>query len=162
MRKTLCIALLLGLVLTIVFAPPVAADTSSMTSAKFSRVAGSDSKLFYADYTLTANSSGAYSQTTHSTDIVNGFVYKVRTAPGAGAYSPTDSYDITLTDSSGLDIMGGALADRSATIVQWETPLASDNTSFVEAPVQGPLFINIGNNSTPAATVTLRLYILRP
>ncbi|MDI6796117.1 MAG: hypothetical protein QMD09_04195 [Desulfatibacillaceae bacterium] len=162
MRKTLCLSLLLALVFGICLAPPALADSSTMTATKFVRVAGTDSRLFYADYTLAANSAGAYSQTTHATDIVNGIVLKVRTAPGAGAYSPTDAYDITLTDDVGLDIMGGALANRSATAVEWETPLASDGSSLVEAPVQGPLHINIASNSTPAATVTLRLYILRP
>jgi hypothetical protein len=162
MTKPCCIALLLALAFALCLAPPVLADSSTMTATKFLRVAGPDSKLFYADYTLTANSAGAYSATTHATDIVNGFVFKVRTVPGSGAYSPTNNYDITLADDSGLDIMGGALADRSATAVQWASPIAQDGASLVEAPVSGPLFINIVNNSVPAAVVGIRLYILRP
>lgn len=160
MQKVMTGLIAAGLILA-VFCGVALADQSSMTSTYFQRVQP-EGKLWYADYVLTANTSGDYSQTTHQTDIVNGFIFKARTAPGSAPYIPTASYDITLNDASGLDVMGGALADRSETAVEWVTPLASDGTSYVEAPVQGALYINITNNSVNAAVVTVRLYILRP
>lgn len=46
----------------------------------------------------------------------DGQIYRVVTTPGAGGLAPTTLYDVTLLDEDGHDILGGAGANRSATV----------------------------------------------
>ena len=42
------------------------------------------------------------------------------TKPGAGSDAPTAAYDITITDSQGIDLLNGLGADRSATAQEFK------------------------------------------
>ena len=49
---------------------------------------------------------------------LGGLLYRVVTVPDTGATVPTTLYDITITDAHGLDILGGAGVNRSATAAE--------------------------------------------
>lgn len=49
--------------------------------------------------------------------FVKGEVRRVVTVP-SGTAAPTVNYDVTILDDSGLDILAGAGADRSATVAE--------------------------------------------
>ena len=71
----------------------------------------------------------------------------METDPGATA--PTTLYDITLVNANGRDVMGGALADRSATVTEDTMPLKNGNYTVVHN--DGLLTITVtaaGNSKT--------------
>jgi len=85
---------------------------------------------------------------------VNGIVIGVKTNPGTPA--PTNLYDITLIDLDGIDIMGGALANRSSANTEFAAPLAGSD--FWMIPVPGPLQLNIVNNIVNGAEGVVKIY----
>lgn len=48
-----------------------------------------------------------------------GSILKVVTVPDGGGTQPTDDYDLTLTDESGLDVANGQLANRDNVNTEW-------------------------------------------
>jgi len=107
-------------------------------------------------YTWTADDSNGSVPATASKSLA-GYIVKVVTDPGATA--PTDDYDITLTDSDGVDVMGGALADRDTANTEQAVPKigAAYGGSFFT----GALTLNISNNSVNSATGEVKVYISR-
>jgi len=94
------------------------------------------------------------------TDLIKGFeaVY-CQTDPGSTA--PQASYDITITDGNGEDIMGGNLADRSATATE------SDQVGITAGAAQpriidSALTLNISNNNVNGATGVVKLFMRMP
>lgn len=86
---------------------------------------------------------------------INAFIVLAVTDPGATA--PTASYDITLEDENGVDAMGGALADRSATVSEQAMPLISG--SPVPRLVSGTLTFKLANNSVNSAVGKCYVYM---
>lgn len=70
--------------------------------------------------------------------------------------SPTADYDITLVDSSGVDIMGGELGDRHTSNSEQAMPYIGGG--YGPRKVTGPLTITVANQSEAAATITIRIY----
>lgn len=89
--------------------------------------------------------------------IFGHFLYAMETNPGTT--SPTDNYDITLEDADGLDILGGAGADRDASATEKVMP----KINGIEAPVpiDGPLTLKITNNSVNSAVISIKFYFVR-
>lgn len=85
---------------------------------------------------------------------INGYVYMVITDPGTTA--PTDDYDITLTDSNGIDIMGGELLNRDETNTEQAIPKI--DVVYGSRRVNGALTLNISNNSVTAAQVVVKIF----
>lgn len=110
-------------------------------------------------YTWTADASAATVPATASNKSIDGYVIQVVTNPGSTA--PTDDYDITLTNSDGADVMGGALANRDTANSEIAIPKV-DGTNYADAWVSGTLTLNISNNSVNSATGVVRVYIKRP
>lgn len=124
----------------------IAAGTITRTSSD--TVEGQDVTIY--TYTMTADSAdGSYPAT--ATDAINGWIIRVETNPGATA--PTTLYDITLTDQDGLDVMGGVLANRSAT--------ATEHVLAPQPYVRGAVTITPTGNSVNSAVVVLRITVLR-
>lgn len=65
------------------------------------------------DLAWTSDSSGAVSG--HAFSLSAGYIISVQFAPG-GIAAPSDQYDVTLIDSTGLDILHGHGADQSSTV----------------------------------------------
>lgn len=74
--------------------------------------------------------------------------YLVRIITNPGSTAPTASYDITLTDEDGIDVAGGLLANRSATLSEHVRDTCL---------VRGILTFTLTNNSVASATGTVRL-----
>lgn len=107
--------------------------------------------------TWTAHTDGTV--TSEAIDVQpEGYVFMVVTNPGATA--PTTLYDITLTDSDGVDIMGGTLANRSATLSEQAVPAVSAGL-YGPRYVAGDLTLNISGNAVNAATGTVVIYVAR-
>jgi len=104
----------------------------------------------------TAAAGGAF--TSYETRNINGMVWGVETDPGVSA--PTASYDITLKDQYGLDIMGAKLADRASGETQFVQPYNTDQSEYLSMPVHGPLTVAISNNSVTAATGKIMIYYI--
>lgn len=108
-------------------------------------------------FTCTADvSGGTYPVTTSSGDI-DGYVFLVITNPGSPA--PTANYTITLTDSDGVDIMGGGLFDRHTSNSEQAVPLMAGvyGTRFVN----GTLTITITDNSVNSAVTVVKIFYYR-
>jgi hypothetical protein len=74
---------------------------------------------------------------------------------------PDNGYNLTIKNTAGLDVMGGALANRSnsATVGQWAIPaLGSIN---IPAPVTGALTIGGTNNSVTGSKFSIKIYLVR-
>ena len=65
----------------------------------------------------TCDSSGVVSGTA-STEVYDGEIIELATVPSA-TDAPTDSYDLTILDDNGLDVLAGTGADRSATNTEY-------------------------------------------
>lgn len=102
----------------------------------------------------TAHTDGSY--TSFSTRAINGIIIGVLTDPGSTA--PQANYDITLKNSYGLDVMGDALADRSATATEYIQPYNAVQNNYPSMPNHGALTLDISNNNVNGATGKVVIY----
>jgi len=109
--------------------------------------------LYVYELAVTANTTGTV-QTTYN---VNGLVYMVETDPGSPA--PTDNYDLTLTNENGIDIMGGALANRDTSNTERAFPLVG--TSDAVVPNKGKLTLGVTGNEVANATFKVRIFYMK-
>lgn len=92
-----------------------------------------------------------------SDDIISGEIMHAETNPGATA--PTANYDITVSNANAVDVMGGELADRSASASEQAFPKAGNG--------YGPIVVNSvltfagANNSVNSATGTCKVIVRR-
>lgn len=95
----------------------------------------------------TSNASGSVTATINS---VRGHITRIVTDPGSAA--PTDNYDITLTDSSGIDLLRGRGANRDTANSEMFVPLIGDGgttTTLISMTPNLTLSItNAGNAKT--------------
>jgi len=85
---------------------------------------------------------------------IDGYVYMAVTDPGTPA--PTASYDITITDANGADIMGGVLADRSATATEQAVPKIG--ALYGARRVNGAVTLKVTNSSVTAAAIVVKIF----
>ncbi len=105
-------------------------------------------------FTWVGDASDGSVPATESNWNIHGYICKVITNPGSTA--PTTLYDITLTNSDGVDVVHGQLADRSATASEEIVPVPADNvTVYGCSPVVGTITLNITNNSVNSANGTV-------
>ena len=76
-----------------------------------------------------------------------------------GTVQPTASYDITLVDSQGIDIMGSSMVDRSATAAEQAKPAIS--TLAGRRLVDSTLTLTIVNNSVDSAVGYCNFYFTK-
>jgi len=103
----------------------------------------------------TTDSSGNFTATDTAYPI-EGYLMLVETDPSATA--PTADYDIVLNDANGIDVMGGALGDRSATATELTMPLLNGNYTML--PVPGTLTMDV-TNAGNSKSGTIRIYFVR-
>lgn len=122
-----------------------------------------NSNVSVLTFTCTADSSdGSFPSTDTSSAItaaIKGMsITEVRTNPGSTA--PTANYDIVLNDTDGIDLMGGALANRSATASERVVPVVQTGI-YGDSPVDGAITLAITNNSVNSATLTVKVFFSR-
>jgi hypothetical protein len=83
-----------------------------------------------------------------------GWIFLAETNPGTTA--PTNAYDIVINNSNGVDVMGGALANRDGAAPGSGT--TQRTTPAVSGWVDGPLTMVTSNNAVNSATFTLKLW----
>lgn len=106
-------------------------------------------------FTCTGDSSnGSFPSDVDTGRDLKGFIFLVVTNPGTTA--PTADYDIVLNDGDGIDIMGGELGDRSATVSEQAIPLI--DAAFGSRYVFGRVTPVITNNSVNSAVIVLTIY----
>ena len=88
---------------------------------------------------------------------IEGFLMLVETDP-SGTAAPTADYDITLKDANGLDVMGGALSDRSATATEATMPLLNGNYTMLPIPSTLSMDVTSAGNSKSGV---IRIYFVR-
>ena len=75
-----------------------------------------------------------------------------------GGTAPTDSWDFTLTDQHGIDVLGGAGADMSNSEDAYIKPLVGNSTAKVRTSkridMASSLTLNISGNSVASAVIT--------
>lgn len=106
------------------------------------------------DCTASADDGSFPSTTITTTKVLGRYLVQVSTNPGAGAAAPTAAYDITLTDSDGLDNALGLLVDRSATATE---RVSIANSTVAYPIVLGNYTLAITNNIVHSATVQVKL-----
>ena len=96
-------------------------------------------------FTLTEGTSGSFV----------GYITSVETVPGGTA--PTTLYDIVLRrgTSAGVDVMGGALANRSATLAEQEMPTVGTFLAPFPRWINGTVYVAITNNSVSSSSGTI-------
>lgn len=118
-----------------------------------------DNDVYMVTLTWTAGAGGVFTSAATDaqvTGVIRGrYIIMVITDPGATA--PQAAYDITLTDPDGIDVMGGTLADRSATATEIARPLP-DPTKYCGF-ISGALTLNISNNNVAGATGVIKIFV---
>ncbi len=147
MKKLIVLLAVVMLLLTAGLANAAGTVTQTLTKV------GSHTLLL--TFSWTADASAATVPVTASSTGLEGYVYLVVTNPGTTA--PTDLYDITLTDTESVDVMGGELSDRSTSATQQVVPKI--DTVFGARWVDGVLTMTLTNNSVNSATGTVKVYI---
>lgn len=99
-----------------------------------------------------AHTDGSF--TTWTTPVIRGFITHVQTDPGGTA--PQALYDITLKNSQGYDVMGGALGNRSATATECTRALM--NGGYQGIDVNDTLSLAITGNNVNTAIGEIRIY----
>lgn len=139
--KKILILMVMMLFISASFSAAYAAGTCTVSEAS----AGSP-MVRAITYSCTGDASTGSIPATSSPAIF-GWVFKVVTIPGTP--SPTNLYDITLTDSNGIDVLSGQLADRSST---------SPEEVKIGNYVSGTLTLNINNQSVASAAIRVIVY----
>ena len=73
-----------------------------------------------------------------------------------GATTPTDLYDIVVTDINGQDLFGGELANRSDT--DTESAFAYDGSVFGSRAVEGALTVTVSNGGNAKTGTAILLF----
>jgi hypothetical protein len=97
----------------------------------------------------------AYPISANQAKVLSG-LYAVQAVINPGATAPTASYDVTLTDTDGVDVFGGTLGNLSATASAIVRPDIA--TLAGKRLVQGVLTFNLTNNSVNSANGVIKVY----
>ena len=82
------------------------------------------------------------------TDVTlkSGTLLQMTTIPAAAGAAPTDNYDLVINDAQGVDILGGAGANRDTANAEVVVPAVSTYfRRYVEAGTFTPVVSNAGN-----------------
>lgn len=87
------------------------------------------------------------------------YLYAVETNPGSTG--PTDQYDVVINDVHGLDIMGGALANRSNTNTENVFPKFPQTGTGFPALDGTALTVVVSGNAVASSTVVYKLFLVK-
>jgi hypothetical protein len=94
-------------------------------------------------------------------DVMSYFLCSMETNPGATA--PTDDYDIVINTAGGVDILGGAGANRDTANTEIAYPTVDATTGQKACvPINGALSLVLSGNSVNNATTVIKLFLTRP
>lgn len=87
------------------------------------------------------------------------YLYGVETDPGSTG--PTDQYDVVINDVHSLDIMGGALANRSNTNTELVFPKWPQTATGFPALDGTALTVVVSGNSVESSTVVYKFFLVK-
>lgn len=93
------------------------AGTATLTESREKKNIDGLSYVSKIKFDWASDAAGDVSQQT--TLDYDGVILFVVTVPDSGGTAPTALYDVTLTDSDGVDVLGGLGANRSATATEY-------------------------------------------
>lgn len=125
-----------------------AADTSTITTTL------GTGGVYIQRIAWTADSSGDKEDVETS---IHGNVLMVVTDPGTTA--PADNYDITISDSDGVDIMGGELTNRDTATSEQVVPKIG--SAYGARPVQGALTVAFTNQANADCDGEIVIYFVK-
>ena len=110
-----------GTITALVMSNPYGRDGDNKIEINWTADTGGDAGKVTCDICAEYNSvNSRYGINSIQPSKLTGFIRKIVTNPGSTA--PTAAYDITLLDADGVDVAGGTLADRSATLSESVVP----------------------------------------
>jgi len=86
-----------------------------------------------------------------SSQLAGWYLYYLRTNPGTTA--PTDNWDFTITDAHGIDVLGGAGANRHTTTSQEIVPLLG--SSPFAKPFTDTWTLNVSGSTVNSAVIVI-------
>jgi len=132
MTRTLRIGVLVGVVLALLLqASPQAVGTVTITVT-------TASDIRTTRYSLAWVSDASGNVNTNPFTPVQGQLTQIKFIPDGGGTAPTALYDVVLNDANGIDYLGGAGANLSATVstqVRVAAPLLYDGVSTLDLNV---------------------------
>lgn len=147
---------LLTLAIILIAAQAWAVGSISDTTVTPDGSFGGDSYYIYK-LTCTGDAGDGTIPATATTLAIRGFIMFVETNPGSTA--PTDNYDLTLVNSNGVDVMGGALADRDTSVSEQASPIVG--AGLQDRYINETLTVTPTGNSVGSATFTVWIYVRR-
>ena len=153
--------ILFAIILAALFLPSLTFAAGSVTQTL--AMVGNNTGKYIWTLTWTADAADhTVPNTAMSADIlavVEGFyIEKVTTNPGATA--PTDDYDITIEDTDGVDLMGGALLNRDTSTSESAYPIVATGV-YGAVPFDGAPTVKWAGNSVNSATGTIKIFLSR-
>lgn len=109
------------------------------------------------EYSLNAASGGSYSNVLADRNV-KGLLFLALSDPST-LTAPTANWDYSVVVQNGLDAMGNAGLNRSATVTEIVKPLDS-NGSATAMPIEGRPELRISSNSNSGAGIIIKLFIL--
>ncbi|HUS39470.1 MAG TPA: hypothetical protein VMX74_08470 [Pirellulales bacterium] len=154
--QILIVAMVVGMVcfalLQVVQAEPVA-TVGAVTCTQFP-ANRSDVVLRYT-LDWTSNTSGTVTASVYQ---INGTIERIVYNPDGGATLPTDSYDVTLKDIDGIDVLNGTGANLSQSTVASTISTEGDGTTNIPMATQGTLALSVTNAGSAKGGI-IRIYV---
>ena len=153
--KKIIIPIILAMLLTASMSWGAAPGTCTQSFAEVYSASG-PTPLATLTFSCVASADDASFPSTATTQtitdqIAGRYILEVRTNPGATA--PQALYDIVINDTDGIDLMGGSLANRSATVSEAAPPAILAGV-YWPRPIDGALtLVTTGNNVNSAISV---------
>ena len=142
---------MVGLMVGICLLLPGIANAVGSCTQQFADI--SDTGMRTVTLSCTGHATGGSFPAITIREQVFGMVLVADVNPGATA--PTANYDITLTNTDGIDLFGSALTNRSATVSERTLPLRDGVYSAMVS--DGTLVLNITGNSVNSATTVIKI-----
>ena len=160
--KKIIITIVLAILLTASMSWAAAPGTCTQSFAEVYSASG-PTPLATLTFTCTASAENATFPSTATTQtitdqIAGRYILEVRTNPGATA--PQALYDIAINDTDGIDLMGGSLENRSATVSEAAPPAIMTGV-YWPRPIDGALTLAVTGNNINSAISVIKVILSR-
>jgi hypothetical protein len=115
-------------------------NTGTLSPNPSSSASASPNPVQRMELAWTSDASGDVDQ---KTPTINGTILSWEFQPGSGGSQPSDLYDLTISDTVGIDLLVGLGADLSHTTANRIIPI--DSSSGLPFVVAEPLRVQISN-----------------
>jgi hypothetical protein len=135
----------------------MATAVGTITLSKSTFLGGNMAMIQYHCVASADDGSFPTTPTSASVDVTGGIVSRVVVI--SGSTNPTALFDMSLTGSIGLDLMGGVMNDLAAAANTSSPPYYVDKGIYGDKPFVGPLTLTITGNSVHSAIVDVYVFV---